>query len=116
MLESVTVAIAMGAFGLLSGAFFPALVAYAILFLRRHGYQLKTFLRLGGRFLAAFLLLGLMSGLIVTVIELLGADKMESDLEINSFAVGANIGFWGAIAGLIFGIRRARKSVGATQR
>jgi hypothetical protein len=115
MLESVTIAIALGAFGFLAGAFLPAVVAYSILFLRKHGRQLKTFLRLGGRLFAALLILGVVSMLIMTVTKMLGGSgELTSDLERNSYLVGGQIGFWGAIAGLVVGMRRARKSRGAT--
>ena len=115
MLESVTIAIAFGAFGFLAGAFLPAVVAYSILFLRKHGRQLKTFLRLGGRLFAALLILGVVSMLIMTVTEMLGgsAGELTSDLETNSYLIGVQIGFWGAIVGLVVGMRRARKSRGA---
>ena len=115
MLESVTIAIAFGAFGFLVGAFLPAVVAYSILFLRKHGRQLKTFLRLGGRLFAALLILGVVSMLIMTVTEILGGSgELTSDLERNSYLVGSQIGFWGAIVGLVVGMRRARKSRAAT--
>ena len=117
MLETVTIAIALGAFGLLAGAFVPAAVAYSILFLRRHGRQLRTFLRLGGRLLVGLSILGVMTNLILISTTMLGASgELRSDLEINSYLVGGQIGFWGSIVALIVGIRRARKDRGATQR
>ena len=116
MLESATIAVVAAAYGLLNGAFLPAAVAYAILFLRKQGRQPKTFLRLAGRLLAAFVALGIVSAFLVSTMKMLGASgTMESDLETQAFLVGANIGFWGAILGLVIGSRRARKRAGATQ-
>jgi hypothetical protein len=116
MLESVTIAIAWGALGLLAGAFVPAAVGYSILFLRRHGRHFKTFLRLGGRLLVAFFLLGVMFQLIMVSTEMLGASSdLRSGLELNSYLVGGVFGFWGTTVGLVVGFRRARKRRGATQ-
>lgn len=117
MLETVTIAIALGAFGLLAGAFVPGAVAYSILFLRRHGRQLRTFLRLGGRLLVALLVFGLMSNLILIGTTMFGASgELKSDLELNSYLVGGQIGFWGSIVALIVGIRRARRDRGTIPR
>jgi hypothetical protein len=117
MLETVTIAIGLGAFGLLIGAFVPAGVAYSILFLRRHGRQLRTFLRLGGRLLAALFVLGAISGLIMTSTKMLGpfSDELQPGFEFVSYLIGGQIGFWGGIVALIVGIRRGRADRGATQ-
>jgi hypothetical protein len=110
MLETATIAIALGAFGLLAGAFMPGVVAYSILFLRSHGHQLRTFLRLGGRLLVVFLVFAVASNLILIAAKMLGASGLfESDLETNSYLIGGHIGFWGSVVALIIGIRRARK-------
>jgi hypothetical protein len=115
MLENVTIVIGLGAFGLLAGAFIPGVVAYSILFLRRHGRQLRTLLRLGGRLLAAFFVLGVISELILQGTIMLGGGPGPPDLESNSLIAGANIGFWGSVVALIVGIRRGRSDRDATQ-
>jgi len=117
MLETVTITIVLGAFGLLAGAFVPGAVAYSILFLRRHGRQLRMFLRLGGRLLVVFLVFAVVSNLILIATKMLGASgELKSDLELTSYLVGGQIGFWGSIVALIFGIRRARKDRGTMAR
>jgi len=122
MLESITAVIAFGAFGLLTGAFVPAAVGYVILFLRKHGLRLKTFLRLGGRLVVAFLVLMLMPVAIWATFTLLGTSSeiMTSErgenIFVTSIVVGGQIGFWGVVVGLIVGIRKARKSARATER
>ena len=109
MLDSVTIAVIGGAMGFLSGAFLPAVVAYAILFVRRHGRHVRTFLGLGWRLLVALLLFSLAVGLLVGILHVLGVSD-ERALESNSLFVSVQIGFWGSIVALIVGRRMARKN------
>jgi hypothetical protein len=118
MLKTVTIAIGLGALGLVVGAMVPAGVAYSILFLRRHGRQLRTFLRLGGRLLVASFVLVAITSLILIGINMLGHSgelfQPGSD-EFMYYSIGGQIGFWGGIVALIAGIRRGRADRGATQ-
>jgi hypothetical protein len=116
MLETVTIAIASGAFGLLAGALIPAGVAYSILFLRRHGRKLRTFLRLGGRLLVAMFVLGAILSVLSAITGMLGASvELQSAMQTKSYFIGVQIGFWGGIVALIVGIRKGRADRGATQ-
>jgi hypothetical protein len=116
MLETFTIAISLGSLGLVAGAFVPAGVGYAILFLRQHGIHLRTFLSLGGRLLAAILVFGGIFSLVLMVTKLLGGSgEVENDLEFISYVVGGQIGFWGSIVAFVIGFRRGRTDRGATQ-
>lgn len=70
----------------------------------------RTGLRLSGRLLLAFFIFGLSLAAFQELTQLLGGSEgLASDVEGNSLLIGANIGFWGAVAGLVVGARRARR-------
>jgi hypothetical protein len=111
MLKTFTIAISLGALGLLAGACLPALVAYSILYVRRNGRQLRTFLRLGGILLAALFVIGGIVNLVLISLDHLN----DLDFDSRPYFIGIRIGFWGSIVALVIGFRRGRRNRGATQ-
>lgn len=110
MVDSLSVAIVSGTLGLLSGVWLPAATAYSILFVRRQRFDFARGLRLGGRLLLGFLLLGAaIGGLTEIMVRLARSATAAPGLEENAFLTGGLIGLWGGIAALVIGIRRARR-------
>jgi len=111
VLKLWTLAIGYGASGLLIGLLLPGLVAYSVLFFRREGLHLKTVLRFCGRVLLGFfvyiILLAIVFNLAIWV-EGPGNAATEK-VGLTSFMSGFMVGFFGAVGGLVIGVRRARR-------